>query len=309
MEKYILGIGITVYNKSGYIQSLLVNIINQIKNSSKNVRLIIYDDKSTDDSIAIINDVLINIGCNDIEFYISEINRGAGKSKNLIIEELSTNCKYLTLIDGDDNVVPNYLKSVLESCNNNYDMIQVPTLIDANEKYYRTLNKLEYKSIKYLYENGVLTFTGADKIIKTDLIRKIQLKFDEKNSFDDIDYSLRAYQHTIKNFHFIDGPHLYIYNQKALGRVSSQDNFDKKIQDCVFLINKYYKKYDIYFIFILVRLLVGLMFISRRIFGKEFGMKLRLKLILNILISCKVNKKHLIYCLGLFSPKILLHFK
>ena len=90
----IISVIIPVYNVENYIEKCLNSIVNQTYN---NLEIIIIDDGSTDNSIAIAekiaeNDKRIRI--------ISQVNQGVSSARNLGLDNASG--EYILFIDSDD---------------------------------------------------------------------------------------------------------------------------------------------------------------------------------------------------------------
>ena len=96
---------VSVYNKEGFIESTLKSVLQQ---SFTNFELIVINDGSTDNSLAIIN------GLNDERIRVfSQENKGASETRNLGFEKATS--KYIALLDGDDLWESNYLETVFEA--------------------------------------------------------------------------------------------------------------------------------------------------------------------------------------------------
>ena len=122
-NQYILTVIIPLYNNDKYIKRCLQSISNQ---SIKNIKIIIVDDGSTDDSLHIIRWYVQRYDF--IECYTSR-RQGPGMARNIGI----TNCltKYITFIDSDDWIDP--------------DMFQL--LYDATQKYQADIAECSWRCI------------------------------------------------------------------------------------------------------------------------------------------------------------------
>lgn len=101
-----ISIIVPIYNAEDYLSSCLDSIINQ---TYSDFETILIDDGSTDKT----SDILKSYTNKDkrlISFY--QINGGVSQARNLALEKVKG--RFLTFIDADDYVAPNYLKSLYE---------------------------------------------------------------------------------------------------------------------------------------------------------------------------------------------------
>ena len=101
----MISIVTTCYNLEDYIEKCLVCSMNQ---SYKNLEIIVVNDCSTDNSLNIIKQ-LANKDSR-IKIINNEINLGVGKSKRIGIE--SAKGEYIMIIDGDDWISENFIKTL-----------------------------------------------------------------------------------------------------------------------------------------------------------------------------------------------------
>ena len=124
------------YNNEYFIKEVITRIL---KSTYKNIEIIIVDDKSTDNSIKIINDNFKNeIETKKISLFINSENKGTYYCRNKGI--LLSNGNFIFFVDGDDYVEPKLIERMynwLNNPNNNeYWAYQRPfTRIYMNEKY------------------------------------------------------------------------------------------------------------------------------------------------------------------------------
>ena len=108
----MISIVTTCYNLEDYIEDCLVSLINQ---SYENLEIIVVNDCSTDNSLSIIKKIADKDS--RIKIINNDINLGAGKSRKIGIE--SANGDYIMLVDGDDWITSNYLKTLYDSAKSN----------------------------------------------------------------------------------------------------------------------------------------------------------------------------------------------
>ena len=163
--KYIkndmISIVTTCYNLEDYIENCLVSLINQ---SYKNLEIIVVNDCSTDNSLNIIKQLADKDS--RIKIINNEINLGAGKSRKIGIE--STQGDYIMLVDGDDWISENFIKTLYDLAIE-YDADIVSGAVDylPKRKNYNSLAifNTEEEKIKFLD-------TQAVEFINNKLIRK-----------------------------------------------------------------------------------------------------------------------------------------
>ena len=101
------------YNNSIFLKKVISKIL---ENTYNNIEIIIVDDKSTDNSIDIIN----NFKNDKIKLYENKENSGTYYSRNKGI--LLSNGGYIMVVDGDDYIDASYIKNmvdVLKNCDKN----------------------------------------------------------------------------------------------------------------------------------------------------------------------------------------------
>lgn len=108
MKKNQLSIIIPIYNAAAYLQECIDSILTQ---SNNNWELILVDDGSTDNSLEIVN----NYTYDDRIKVISQINKGPSAARNRGLSEAK--CEYVSFIDADDWVDPNYVDILLNNAN------------------------------------------------------------------------------------------------------------------------------------------------------------------------------------------------
>ena len=215
--KYILGIGISVYNKEADVGVLLRNLAEQ---QDERVKIYVTDDSSTDRSWS-------EILRYQTHFSISKNNKnlGAGLTKNMLLSAISTECQFAALIDGDDNVVEDYVKVLLRELSGpiSFDVLAFGTIVRNGTSdtlrlpavRSRQLKPADYALLQHKSSN--LNFTAVDKIYRTDKLLP-ELSFGDE-FYDDHNFSVRLLQIDL-TFATLDQC-LYIYQQDAFGRLTS----------------------------------------------------------------------------------------
>jgi len=117
-EKYsvpneMVSVIIPNYNNNIFLKNVISKIL---ENTYNNIEIIIIDDKSTDDSIQIIN----SFQNDKIRLYKNKENSGTYYSRNRGI--LMSKGGYILIVDGDDYIEPTYIEDMvdgLKNCDNN----------------------------------------------------------------------------------------------------------------------------------------------------------------------------------------------
>jgi len=124
-----LSIVITTFNVEKYIEDCLKSIVPQL---TKEVELIVIDDRSSDLTMAIVGDYLQKY---DFKTWINFENRGVSNARNKGLE-LATG-DYVAFIDGDDFVSSDYVKVLLKNCltNKDYYVLSWASLGDTYVRY------------------------------------------------------------------------------------------------------------------------------------------------------------------------------
>lgn len=255
---YKVSIIIPAYNVEKYIFRAIESSICQ---TYTNVEIIIVDDGSTDDTW--------NVICNYKEkdsriIALKQENCGVSCARNNGLKIASGD--YSIFIDSDDWISENCVQELVNQINAMNDNILI-----ASDCYYAFLknniietyeSKKNYKS-KKIYMNKVKSIinfcetkyrlsSACYKIYDMNLIRKIDLKFDEKISHGEDGLFVYNYLINCDGMYYLDMPLWYIldrpgsattseYNKKWLSAINAAEviyksNKDKKI-------NNYFKLY------------------------------------------------------------------
>ena len=163
----MISIVTTCYNLEDYIEKCLVCSMNQ---SYKNLEIIVVNDCSTDNSLNIIKQLADKDS--RIKIINNDTNLGVGKSKRVGIE--SAKGEYIMIIDGDDWISENFIKT-LYNLAIEYDADIVSGAIDYlwKKKNYNelTIFTTEEERIDFL-QKSTLEFIN-NKLIKKSLWDKV----------------------------------------------------------------------------------------------------------------------------------------
>jgi len=162
------------YNAEKYIRETLLSVTNQ---SYQNWEMILTDDASTDNTIAIVEEFALKD--NRIKFFKLPENRGNGYARNAALEK--ANGKYIAYLDADDLWFPEKLEKQIQFLKTNdlyftfsfYDSIDE----EGNDLHRRveSPNPLTYKQLFFCNYVGNLT-----AIYDADYFGKIILETSQK---------------------------------------------------------------------------------------------------------------------------------
>ncbi|WP_241609581.1 glycosyltransferase family 2 protein [Rosenbergiella australiborealis] len=220
-----------VYNGGKYIVDTINSVLNQ---SFRDFNLIVVDDGSSDDTLSLVKE----ISKSDTRVkYTSDINRGVASARNIGLSLVET--KYISFVDSDDRLHPDFLISLLNraeetgseivTCNYLYVKNNSTKIVDV----YRGERPESY--IKSLLGSdlwGVLW----NKLFLTSFIRKNGLNFiDGINVWEDLLFSISCYSHAKKIAHVDEGLYIYISRENSL--VTKKTTLES-IDEMLFVIDK-----------------------------------------------------------------------
>ena len=114
IENNIVSVIVPNYNNEYFIKEVIERIL---KSTYKNIEIIIVDDKSTDNSVKIIQDNFINeIYSKKIRLFINTENSGTYYCRNKGI--LLSNGSFIFFVDGDDYIERNLIECMYKWLNN-----------------------------------------------------------------------------------------------------------------------------------------------------------------------------------------------
>ncbi|MSE04390.1 glycosyltransferase [Lactobacillus salivarius] len=156
-----VSIGVPVYNVDKYLDECLDSIMKQ---TFKDFEVILVDDGSTDDSFKICQKYVMK----DKRFkLIHQENKGLAGARNTCLKYMTGD--FVTWIDSDDKVVPNYLERLLE--------VQKETQADiVNGVYYSIVeNKIIYYDFRSILPQLYVTSISEEDTLESFFNNKYQL--------------------------------------------------------------------------------------------------------------------------------------
>ena len=196
-----LSIIVPVYNVYNYLEKCLDSLVKQ---TLKDIEIIIVNDGSTDNSQKII-DIYTKKYPKIIKSYFKK-NGGLSSARNFGLQYAVG--EYIAFVDSDDYVDVNFAKDMYKKAKKESAEIVVCDMIEVNEtkeqKYYT------YSKFNNLYET---TPSVCNKIFKKTLFENI--KFKEKIWYEDLNIMLKIIPITTKISTLNKGYYFYSYRQNS----------------------------------------------------------------------------------------------
>lgn len=187
-----------VYNVETYLSRCLNSIVNQSIGFKDNITIIAVDDGSTDNSASILKKYSVIYP--DNIFLYQKDNGGVASARNFALKKAEQkNAEWITFIDPDDYVLPNYFELVKDSINNDKNLI---ALLCNSWSLDETTNKLD--------KNGYLGFQhkGSPKYSIDNLDNKINYHLNK--TFLKLSRILKYNLTFIENIPIFEGCYFYV---------------------------------------------------------------------------------------------------
>ena len=220
---------VSVYNTEQYLAQCIQSILKQ---TYQNLELILVDDGSTDRSLAI---------CTHYQELDSRVrvfhqsNQGVSKARNYGMDVAAGN--FITFVDSDDYVMPNYLEELFEALKSTGSQIAI-----SDFQYYKGNGHLlvhmpEHKVSQHIFtprEWFDFAYTNRDdffQLIYTVLWGKLfqrevlkQVFCPEDTQIDDEFTTWKTYLQTSKIVYLDDEDYIYRLNQEGLSHCKNQED-------------------------------------------------------------------------------------
>lgn len=220
-----LSVIMPVYNVEKYVEKSIKSVLNQ---TMKDFELIIVNDGSTDNS-GNICEKYASID-NRIRYFVRE-NRGVSAARNFAIKK-SINSKYITFIDSDDWIEPDFYEKAMKYIkSNDLDMCitgyvieeELRTFINLKQRKAFIMDSLEalIEIFRSLYYTGTLWDTFFKKEILSNLSLVEGLKYHEDFLFkvQCINNSNRIGYYPLYKYH-------YVMRSTSVSHTLSKNNLD-----------------------------------------------------------------------------------
>lgn len=212
----LVSIIVPVYNNSKYLDKCIKSIINQ---TYKNLEIILVNDGSTDNSDKIIKSYTKK-DSRIKTIYQKNAGQSAARNQGL---KIATG-DYISFVDADDEVKPEFIEKLLEPyfndptniaisvCGIHYKRLKQNSSSDVYTNHIRKRHKFESQKAYILYLLAVdgRMYSSVNKLYRAKNAKK--LTFDEKLNFaEDTKFVLDYLKKTSGKIQFVLNP-LYIYN-------------------------------------------------------------------------------------------------
>ncbi|ATO53391.1 hypothetical protein LA20531_07055 [Lactobacillus amylovorus DSM 20531] len=241
MRDIIISVIIAAYNASNTIDNCIQSLLDQ---KYKKFEIIIVNDGSTDKTLEILNKY------NSLSYVtvVSQTNMGPSAARNTALKLVQG--IYVTFVDSDDKVKPNYLSSLIKG----YSFKDVDLSVTGieqrflNDKVksasdYLTGEKSSKDYLPYMISDGGPQGFLVNKLWKTKIIKKYNLHFEENLIMqEDLLFNVQYVIHTNKVY--IGNEHTYIYylhnSSLSNGMISNNKNSKKVFYDGIKVWKKIY---------------------------------------------------------------------
>jgi glycosyltransferase involved in cell wall biosynthesis len=177
---------IPLYNKEHYVLRAVQSLLAQ---TQKPDQIIIINDASTDNSVAVLQPILIaNQGL--IELFQNETNKGVSYTRNVGISKASSD--YIMFLDADDSYDIHFIELVKkETTNNSQQNIFISACKYVPDDFIYPLIPKPYlensQQINYSDKLAFIPFVGGSNVIlRKSFIQKSKLEFDiEETNYED----------------------------------------------------------------------------------------------------------------------------
>lgn len=230
---YKISVIIPVFNSSLYLDHCLSTVVNQ---TLKDIEIILIDDGSTDNSLSIIKGYAKKYS--NIK-YISKANEGQAIARNLGIQMASG--EFIAFVDSDDYIELDMLEELYNVAKLKSSDIVV---CDYVEEY--SNKNIEKKSLYIEADNIIKSYIICaagpwSKIIKSDILKKNNIKFLEKNIYEDLAIIPTLALYTSKISYC---PKILYHYLIRLNSTMNQTKYNKKLESIFNVMDVLYNKFN-----------------------------------------------------------------
>jgi len=231
---YDISIIIPIYNVESYIEECLESVIVQLTNS---IQIICINDGTPDSSMDIAQDIVSKYGqaIQEQFIFINQENQGLSVARNVGLDVAIG--KYITFLDSDDKLEPNYFSTILEILQkeDDYDIIDF-NLITSEGKIIKTRND-DFDSVFF----SMKWFCPA-RIFKNQLISKY--RFTPGIYYEDLDLTPKLYIESSKTFYINLPLYWYRKNDESITRLFNHQANLKTIDSLEKIFDDYFSLYS-----------------------------------------------------------------
>jgi len=160
-------------------------------------QIIIVDDASESSELKRLQECVKGFHNLPITLHVQPVQRGAGAARNQGLETVNTD--FVIFVDSDDRFTSNYQEIITQAMNFDVDVVYVSPTSHTPSQELGSRHRLYQKLIRgYLQSQNSVSearlsthfFIPTSKVIKTSLIQRHQLRFDEIMVSNDVMFSL-----------------------------------------------------------------------------------------------------------------------
>lgn len=194
-----------VYNVSKYVRQSLLSILEQTYEGD--VELIVVEDKSTDDSLNIVQEILDSYtGKFKTTILVHEANKGLSAARNTGMR--NAHGEYILFIDSDDMMLPGSLETLAGPDMESRPDLIISTYLTSNGKIFNPKidpGAYHEEQIFTSYLSSCWSLAAWNKLYRTDFLQEIGAEFPEGYIFEDVPWSFQI-AHRAKSMVVVDRP-------------------------------------------------------------------------------------------------------
>lgn len=252
-ERYIISVGIPVYNVGKYIQKCILSVLNQTFAGA--FEIIVVDDQSPDNSIDIIKELQdLHPKGNRIKIFMQPNNMGCWAARNKVLQEAKG--KYLFFLDADDYIAPDALEKLYKYAEA-YDAEAVyGSVFSVNEKGEHIsfsqgdmklplkvlIGKDKLASFANLNTHPTLYNFIWNVLLRKDFISKNNLQFKETRFADDILFETDMQPLIEKAVLIPDETYFYVIREGSLSNFQKRQHIERSEIEQYFHVYTYIKE-------------------------------------------------------------------
>lgn len=234
MQKVEITLAIPVYNAEKYIEKSLKSALKQ---DFKDYEILIIDNKSTDSTLEMIEDIKKELDFSNIIKVIKhEKNKGLGASKNTAIN--SANGRYLFFMDSDDYIEPNTLSVLYENIIKYNAEIAIGSLIyeDENGNILRRIlcdNIYIESNYAYLEKEGFFYWMTWNKLYDINFLKYNKIDCIPHHLHEDLWFTFQVAAYASKVVYIKEETYHYINNSSSIcnqHKVWTEKNINEHIE-------------------------------------------------------------------------------
>lgn len=157
-----IGVVVPIYKVEKYVAECIESILAQ---TYKDFRLILVNDGSPDDAGKICDEYAKSDSRITV---IHQRNAGVTRARARGVEE-ALDCEYITFVDGDDTIITNALQLLVETMNNNHDIV-ICHFKGYNYPQSKSINIIQYRH--YLISGTVISCGPTSKLYRRHLFNE-----------------------------------------------------------------------------------------------------------------------------------------